>query len=194
MIQGGSIQVEGHLPIAVDNIPQELRDQARWVCWALRERGGRPTKVPLTPLRGCQAKSNDPSTWASYDDAIQHAARVAACGIGLVLTGSDYWALDLDHVFNQETGTLVPDAPQFLDEITRSYAERSPSGDGLHVLYRGARPELLRRTRAKPDLVSFEVFVFGIGHGYLFRQDKTLLAHRPGYHLDSLLCRMGRAA
>lgn len=127
-------------------IPRELTVVNRWVCWG--ERQGR-AKVPLSPLGG-NAKSNDPRTWGTFRQAadVIQSGRSDVQGLGFVLSGSDYWALDLDHVIDP-AGLLLPAAQELLDRLPASYTERSPSGDGLHVIFRGRRPDCLGRTTAK---------------------------------------------
>jgi len=86
------------------------------------------------------AKINDPTTWATFDDAYRALASPKLAergfGIGLVL-GDGFSGIDLDHVRNAETGELVPWA---FDLIMRlgSYTEISPSGTGLHILFEEA--------------------------------------------------------
>lgn len=132
-------------------IPLELRRQLRWVGWDQTPRpDGRPCKAPINPHTGENASVNDPETWASIEAAMACAQRDARVGgIGFVLTNSDYWALDLDHVISKD-GEVAPSVLRFLDSLKPTYIERSPSGHGLHVIFRGERPAELDRTKV-PD-------------------------------------------
>lgn len=129
-------------------VPAELIALRNWVGWDATPRpDGRPSKAPINPHTGANASVNDPATWASFETAMAYAkcdARVG--GLGFVLTNSDHWSLDLDHVISQD-GEVSPSVMRFLDSLTPTYIERSPSSRGLHVIFRGERPAELRRTK-----------------------------------------------
>jgi hypothetical protein len=55
--------------------PAELRDKDIWCVWRPEERDGKLTKVPC-------AKSNDPTTWASFKEACAIADRNKGYGVG----------------------------------------------------------------------------------------------------------------
>lgn len=119
-----------------DNIPAELKKEPRWVCWKFEQRGGKMTKVPYTPT-GRRAKSNDPATWAAFDEC--RAAREGGCfdGIGFQLDGSGIVGVDIDHA-RDAAGNWSATAAAIVD-ILNSYAEISPSGEGVHVLAYGTK-------------------------------------------------------
>ena len=48
-------------------LPDILRKDGLFCCWRYEERNGRKTKVPYQPDTGLGAKSNDPSSFVSYD-------------------------------------------------------------------------------------------------------------------------------
>src|SRR5215471_9574819 len=54
------------------------------------------------------ARSNDPSTWGSYADAVAAVAAGNADGIGYMLKDSNIGAIDLDHCVDQESTKLEP--------------------------------------------------------------------------------------
>jgi len=139
------------LRLVQDNAPAELLVVDRWVCWdGTRKADGKLDKTPVNPTTGGNAKTNDATTWSGFDQACELALRDARVGgVGLVLTDSDIWAMDLDHIVDRTTGEVVPPVRAFLASIAPTYVERSPSGDGLHVIYRGRRPEVLKATQAK---------------------------------------------
>ena len=46
---------------------RNMRDLRQWLCWRSEERdGGKPTKIPYSPLTGQRASSTTPETWAGY--------------------------------------------------------------------------------------------------------------------------------
>ncbi len=118
-------------------IPSELRALNQWVCWHYQERNGKRTKPPIDAKSNGKllpAKTNDPSTWSDFDTALATAERLKLSGIGLALAESDgLTGLDLDHVFDPETGELDPLAVEVLEHFAETYTEISPSRDGLRI-------------------------------------------------------------
>src|SRR5665213_410291 len=119
-------------------VPAELRGVRQWVTWkyVLKEGAIKPTKVPFNPLTGLAAGSTSAATWASYDEAVTAAKNRAHDGVGFVFTATDpYVGVDLDDCMG-ENGELVPWAANIVKDL-RSYTERSPSGNGVHIIARG---------------------------------------------------------
>jgi primase-polymerase (primpol)-like protein len=134
-----------HLPAAL----APLADQKRWVVWPWelrkskdgKEKWTKPPKQPRDPAHN--ARSNDPSTWGTYDDAVAAVHRGNADGIGYMLLGSGIGAIDLDHVL--EDAKLVPWAEQLCAEATGSYQETTVSGAGLRIIGTASGPEIHRK-------------------------------------------------
>jgi hypothetical protein len=136
-----------HLPAAL--IP--LTGHRRWVVWRWEWREdksdkGRWTKPPRMahdPRR--YAKTNDPTTWGSYADAVAAVAAREADGIGYMLLMSDIVAADLDHSRNPETGDIDPWAEELIAEANGAYVEITVSGAGLRIIGTGNGPETHRK-------------------------------------------------
>lgn len=121
-------------------VPPELLAQPRWVTWVAEYRGDhKPAKVLRDvhhpDLRG---SSTNPATWGTHEQA----ARVLSehpehTGLGIVL-GDGLGGADLDACLRPD-GTVLPAAGAILQRLD-SYTEVSPSGTGLHVLFRGTLP------------------------------------------------------
>jgi len=129
------------------NIPDELTERERWVCWKVEERNGEPTKIPVDPQTGGFAKSNDESTWASFPKVRDYHERedTDTEGIGFMFSrGGRYAGVDLDKCVDPETGD-VDDWARDIVERLDSYTEFSPSGTGLHVIVEGMVPPDGRR-------------------------------------------------
>ena len=105
-------------------IPAVLRDRDRWV----RHTGKRPVTIDGRP-----ASVTDPGTWTTYAAA---KASTIGDGLGYVL-GDGVGGIDLDHVIDDH-GRLHPAAAELLARLPATYTEVSPSGHGLHLLYRMA--------------------------------------------------------
>jgi hypothetical protein len=128
-------------------IPIALREQAQWVAWRYEQINGRRTKIPYNPRDGHRARSNDPRTWGSADEAQAALAQGGYDGVGFMLRAGDpFVGVDLDHCFDPQTGALLPWAAEIVETLD-SYTEVSPSGTGLRIFARGTLPprELGRR-------------------------------------------------
>ncbi|MEX2288270.1 MAG: AAA family ATPase [Planctomycetaceae bacterium] len=121
--------------IASTAIPVELRGLRQWCLWKTVERGGEKTKLPFQPS-GEAAKSNDPSTWATYPDVSAKANGYD--GPGFMLT-PPYVGIDLDGCRNAETGGVEPWAQEIIQRCD-SYSEVSPSGTGVKIFCGGNWP------------------------------------------------------
>jgi hypothetical protein len=127
-----------HLPKAL----HRLLSQRRFVVWRWKKRS-RPdgsaiwTKPPYRCADPRQpAKSNGPTTWGTYGEAIAAVAGKQADGIGIMLKDSELGAADLDHVRDPVTGALLDWALQLCDEAMHYgvYQEVTVSGCGLRFL------------------------------------------------------------
>ena len=118
----------------LSRVPAELRAEPRWVCWRAQARDGRTTKLPVNPSTGRMASSTDATTWSDFDTAIAAVGRWHASGVGFVF-GPDraFTGLDLDHVLR---GGVLADAYRWVVSEAHTYCEVSPSGDGLHLIFR----------------------------------------------------------
>jgi hypothetical protein len=106
------------------------------------EKPGRFKKMPyiadLSSLK--PAKSNDPTTWGSYDAARETQAHRGFDGVMFAFSPEDDFAgVDLDDCRNPETSALEPWAQQLIT-VLQSYTEVSPSGTGVKVWLRGKLP------------------------------------------------------
>ncbi len=136
-----------------NNIPECLKKLDRWVCWRVEDRGGKQTKVPINPLTGGRAMSNNPATWGTFYDAIECLDKTTELkGIGFMFNGDGILGVDLDHCRNPETGTVEDFAKEIISTLD-SYTETSQSGNGIHILCYGKLPEGKRR---KGDVEMYE--------------------------------------
>ena len=149
----------------IDKAPDKLRSTGRFCLWKREERGGRPTKVPYT-VTGARASVSRPEDFVSYEDARaaleRRPDRFSGLGLGLF---DDFVGIDIDHCIGPD-GQLTPLAVEVIDRIG-SYAERSPSNTGVHILCRAPGlvygPEYL----AKNSDIGLEIYVAGQTSRYL---------------------------
>jgi putative DNA primase/helicase len=131
---------------ALNSIPAILRNSPMWVNYLLQKRqAGNLAKVPINPHTGGYASVSDPTTWGSYEQAIQQSrTNPRISGIGYVFSEADPFAgIDLDHCREPKTGAIEPLA---LARITTfdSYSEISVSGTGIHIIVMATLPDLGR--------------------------------------------------
>jgi len=145
--------------MSLQNIPVELKAYPNFVVWKTETRDGKETKLPYDAKsngsRSC-AKSNDPATWATFQQASDAADVISGGGydgIGFMLHGSPLVGFDFDGVV--QDGTVEPYVLEILKQLGNPYCEFSPSGDGLHafVEYPAALPignrKFLQKTKGK---------------------------------------------
>lgn len=123
------------------SVPAALRGLPQWVCWMYLTRAGKPTKCPMNAHTGRRADSTDPSTWASFDEALAAwQANEHYAGIGFVFSPNDpFTGIDLDGCID-DNGDLVASAREIIDSLN-SYSEISPGGRGVKVFIVGKKPE-----------------------------------------------------
>ena len=128
-----------------EKIPSSMKSYHNWLVWRLEPRNGsKPTKVPYS-VKGRHASVNDPSTWTSFEEAVQAYQTGNFSGIGFVFTGTPFIAVDIDGCLNPATGKLTPEA-QDIVKVLHSYTEVSQSGTGLHIIMKGLLPDGRRRS------------------------------------------------
>jgi len=127
--------------VKLENIPEELKQRPQWVLWRYVGRGDeKPAKVPLT-TEGRFAKVNDPTTWATYEDAVAAVEHIQCEGIGFVFTEDDpYCGVDIDNCRDPETGKLNELGMNATEKL-RTYGEASPSCTGIKFFGRASIPQ-----------------------------------------------------
>jgi hypothetical protein len=151
---------------AFARIPSELKFLPQWIVWRLVHKEGakKPTKVPYSPtFHGLPASVTNPASWGTFDQALATFADGTYQGIGFVLTYDDpYTFIDLDDAGGDQA---IFDRQQRVFSEFQSYAERSPSGTGLHIIVRG-RIGPPGRKRAQIEVYSGERFMTMTGDVY----------------------------
>ena len=107
-----------------------LKEQKIWLCWNyVKDKDGKITKKPISyknTSTGTNEKYRD--TWCTYAEAKAAKGKYGFDGIGFVIP-KNYFGIDIDK-------------RDFKDDITKdilslfdcTYAEKSPSGEGLHII------------------------------------------------------------
>lgn len=134
-----------------ENVPNELKQLKRWVCFKVEMRDGKLGKFPINSINGKYARSNDNSTWSSFKTALLGCVKYECNGIGFML-GDGIYGVDLDNHPNEVTGELElaqEDFEKLANEFITtldSYSERSYSGNGVHIICAGKLPGTRRKT------------------------------------------------
>jgi hypothetical protein len=122
---------------------EELNQHPHWVCWELAPNADDPnkrTKVPYDPKTGTCAKSNDPSTWGTFEQAVHaytHGEKYDGIGFELA-TGTGLVFVDFDHCIGDD-GRLDPWVAKWVERLD-TYTEVSQSGRGIHCIAKGKLP------------------------------------------------------
>ena len=123
--------------------PEALKSLKRWVCWRMvpDADSGKPRKVPVNPMTGRNAASNNPDTWGTYEQAKYVANQCHYAGIGFMFLPEDgFVGVDIDHCYDPETQVFNETARAILAKQPTS-VEFSPSGTGVHLWFKGAKPK-----------------------------------------------------
>lgn len=162
------------MQIFYENIPAELKSLPRWVCWKFEQRGGKMTKVPYTPT-GRRAKSNDPATWAAFDECRAAHESGSFDGIGFQLDGSGIVGVDIDHA--KDAAGNWNTAASDITERLASYAEISPSGEGVHVFVKAVKPGN-KSKNAAAGVEMYDTKRFFTVTGNLYREELNAVQER----------------
>ena len=108
--------------------------------WRYDLRDGEWSKIPYDAKRPkSKAKADDPSTWATFDEAWNQYNRGGWDGIGYEFASDDpYFGVDVDKCLDQ--GQLLEWAAPIVETLQPTYGEISPSGTGIKFIARGKLP------------------------------------------------------
>jgi putative DNA primase/helicase len=124
-------------------IPHELKQLKNWCCFKLQQRGEKMTKIPVDANTGNLGKSNDESTWSSFDTALEAIHKFNCDGLGFYFK-PPYFGIDIDKVSDEinryKTGDHEDNIVSEFIEMMGSYAEYSVSGTGIHIIAKGKLP------------------------------------------------------
>lgn len=137
------------------NIPDEMKKYNRWLCWKAVPDKKEPEKMNKVPvdLNGQFLYEWQKRELFSFSEVKQAVKAGFAVGIGFSQGGTPYQCVDLDNAKGIEF------ISEELQSITNAgYAERSPSGRGLHVWVIGNVPSDIGRKRKTTNGEEIEFF------------------------------------
>ncbi|MBW9212427.1 MULTISPECIES: hypothetical protein [Terrabacteria group] len=112
----------------LENIPEYLKEDARWCLWKYETRNNKETKIPFNPITDGYASVNNPKTFTSFDKASEKLSSYD--GLGIRVDGK-LLAIDVDDCVTN--GALNELAKEIVSHFPQSYIEFSPSGKGLRI-------------------------------------------------------------
>jgi len=106
---------------------------------------------------------NDPQTWGSFEKCYaRYSKNNRYDGIGFVFSSDDdIIGIDLDHCRDAASGQITTQAQKIITD-TRSYAEVSVSGKGVHIILKG---EIPGRSRRRGDIEMYDAGRFFVMTG-----------------------------
>lgn len=127
------------IPI-IEQIPIILRNKSQWICWkpSFDEANRKYKKLPISPHdgRALGATQKNAEHFGTFSIAYAYAVTHENVGVSYVFLENDgLVGIDFDHCINE--GELHPLVKQWL-QFFPTYAERSPSGTGLHIILKGS--------------------------------------------------------
>jgi len=131
--------------------------EKRWVNWKLVQlENGKTTKVPYQ-TKTVKAKSNDPSTWETYETVEEQADNGSNgfAGVGIMLHDGKLICIDIDHVVKD--GKVIHEKAETILALLKkanSFTEISQSGTGLHIFLECSTPFVPLANKKAP----FEVY------------------------------------
>lgn len=116
-------------------VPDEMKARKNWVAvktWKSAEKD-KLSKRPIDCNTGNYAESDNPETWTTFDKALEYVREHGGTTVAYALDGKDNVScVDIDRCFD-ENGELFETAKEALKKSGATYAEKSVSGNGLHI-------------------------------------------------------------
>ena len=129
----------GSLADALARVPRELRSSRAGCAGGARSGTAGRRSCPWTPIPDAWPRARDPATWATFEEAVAVVGRWRCDGRGVRLRAGPrlHGARPRPRDFGWRPRPRVP----LVVEEAGTYTEVSPSGDGLHLIFRGAKPD-----------------------------------------------------
>ncbi|MDE6868015.1 MAG: DUF3849 domain-containing protein, partial [Clostridia bacterium] len=117
----------------IERVPDEMKAKPNWVIVRTKpNEKGRLDKFLIDVHTGKAARSDDPTTWATFDEAREYAKYHGGVALAYALDGKDGIAcIDLDGCY-EENGDFSEFANKVYNATSGMYCEKSVSGKGLH--------------------------------------------------------------
>ncbi|MFP7707474.1 phage/plasmid primase, P4 family [Trueperella sp. LYQ141] len=137
-------------------LPAFFRGYPQACCWKKQYRKNRLTKIPYQVRTGKCAKVNEPAHFVPMTEAIEKVDSFD--GVRIRLSGS-LVMMDIDHCREGDGWSL--EAQEVLDHFSSTYAEVSPSGNGIHLYALVEEGFVLDTSAYYLHAGSFEIYMEG---------------------------------
>ena len=162
------------------DFPNQMREKGRFCCWRYEERNGCRTKVPYNPVTGQMARSNERGSFSDFQTVFA-AKGYEGIGIGIF---DGICAIDLDHCVKD--GQYTGNAAEIV-ALMHSYTELSPSGEGVHILFRADGFQYdVGRYYIMNHKEGIEVYVAGATNKYVTVTGRACEAYEFGDRTEEL--------
>jgi len=167
----------------IKDLLPEFAERSQWVSYKLGEKvkpNGKRDKFPkyTKDKKLLDAKSNDPSTWMSIDEAIYCSSKFNLTGIGFEFSVDDpFVGIDLDLCRNSE-GQIEEWAWEIIKEFS-CFTEISVSKMGLHIFCQSQIQPTIAKAKKQPKLEAYSqgrfiaITVDLLGEQYLGIEERT---------------------
>lgn len=154
------------------NLPELLQETGLFCLWKYEKShtGDKPKKVPYNPQTGNRASAANPGTFAPFSCVELIPDGYDGAGVGIF---NGLGAIDIDNCID-ENGEFSEMAQDVIQTMT-AYTEYSPSGTGVHILFRADLPQYDKaRYYENNRALGLEVYVKGGSPRYLTVTGKKL--------------------
>ena len=162
------------------SIPIEMKERKQWVAYFKKEIPGSSHlgKVMVSPITYRHARSNEPSDWTDFYKAklfLTENGRMD--GLAFVLTEGIVF-IDIDNSIDAN-GRINEIGEKLLKAFPDTYAERSCSGHGIHILMKGKLPKDCMKRNDSIGLEMYDTKRFCCITGDVIDDRKALLDCSP---------------
>ena len=150
-----------------DSIPQELITKGLWCCWRKTDKG----KIPYDCLKSTMAKSNDRTTFYSFDVASKYVQYYDGLGIGIF---NGFSAIDIDSCI---VDGVISDMAQEIIDYCQSYTEISPSGTGIRIIFKANKKIDFDKSAyyINNRKIKLEIYIEGVTNKFVTITGNTIL-------------------
>ena len=173
--------------VQFQNIPEQLKG-CKYCCWKRVFRNGRMTKLPINPVTGKVASTNDPTTFGTFEQAKAAYERGRYDGIGILV--DSIAAFDIDHCV-QEDGRLNELASDVLAAFKGTYVEISPSGTGLRGFFTVRQDFAFDKSKYYIKHGDLEVYLPGVTNRFVTVTGDTIPSRENSGMMDAVDGRVG---
>lgn len=152
-----------------------LQRKPQWLCYNyIKDKDGKVTKKPLSYNNKTTGVNKEyRKTWSTYNEAKLAVKKYSFDGIGFVFPDG-YFGIDIDNRSLEDDTTK-----DILSLFGNTYAEKSPSGKGLHIIgkvdLRKLPRDLLKKYHQKNRKINIECYIGGLTNRFFTFTDDVLI-------------------